>query len=183
MERMKRAIRAGAGTFRKTIRAVFGHTRIVASGSYPLYRLICIAGVISAILTFAYRTWPASFTETTDGNMVAGILFASMQLIGCLSVLTGMYFHADTDPLPSKVQKSLAIERFGTWLLIPVIAVYTYGVIKSNGGPPTTWATLALFSFGVYLVLRSIEIKGALEEVQRPIEQCNGHDCKELRSE
>ncbi|QOR56182.1 membrane protein [Gordonia phage Linetti] len=183
MERMKRAVRVGAGTFRKTIRAVFGHTRIVASGSYPLYRLICIGGVISAVLTLSYRSWPASFAETTDDSTVAGVIFSAMQLAGCVSVLVGMYFHADADPLPSKVQKSLAIERFGTVLLIPVIAAYTYGVIKSNGGPPTTWATLCLAAFGVYLVLRFLEIGRALEEVQRPIEQCDGHDCKELRSE
>ncbi|ATW61133.1 hypothetical protein SEA_HARAMBE_38 [Gordonia phage Harambe] len=182
MASLRRATLHGTAAIRTTLRAVLGHTRVVASGSYPLYRLVCLFGIISALLAFAYRQWPPSFAESTDGNLFAGIVFSGMQLVGCTSIIVGMYLHGEVNPKPTRVQTSLAVERFGTVLLIPVIATYTYGVILNNQGPPTTWATSALFAFGLYLVIRFFEIGRALKEVQRPLEECRrdpqGDECE-----
>ena len=165
--------------------ATIGHTRVVISGSYPLYRLFCMLGIISSILTFSYWKFPVSFSEVTDNNNLAGAIFNSMQLVGCCAVVGSLYLHRDKDPSHAKVQLSLTIERIGCILLVPVIAAYTYGVIHQNSGPPTTWATCGLVAFGLYLIIRFFEIGNALKELQRPIEKCDGYECdtEELRGE
>lgn len=166
-------------------RSIASHTRVVVSGSYPLYRYICFAGLISSILTFVYGKWPASFVDATKDSILTNVTFNSMQLLGCGLSLSAFYLHRDREPSRQKVHLSLSMERIGIILMAPVVVVYTYGVIKQNGGPPTTWATLCLLAFGAYLVFRFTEIGKALKEVQKPYEQCvkERGDSEELRSE
>ena len=106
MASMKQVIRDRLSALRELSRELLGHTRIVASGSYPLYRLICIAGVISGVLTFIYGKYPASFVDATDDNYLLNVVFTAMQTIGCLMVVGAIYMHKDKDPRLSRVQMS-----------------------------------------------------------------------------
>ncbi|AKJ71830.1 hypothetical protein TIN4_33 [Tsukamurella phage TIN4] len=159
------------------LKTAFSHTRKVYSGSYPLYRMICFFGVVSAVLSFAGDAWPASFVEATDGAVYQNI-FGGMQLVGCLLVLVGMYFHKEDEPSLQKVSTALYLERTGCSLLIPVVASYTWGVIQMNMGPPTTWATLTLVAAGLYFVIRFIEIGRVLKGLR-----ANAPKAEELKGE
>lgn len=140
-------------------------TRRVKSGTYPLYRLIAVSAVVSAILQMSYKSWPASFESATQTEWM-GWIFSTIQLLGGLSIWGALHLHDDEEPALSRVQLSLSLERTGVMLLMSVVCTYTYGVIQQNGGPPKTWATLSLVAFLFYLVYRFIEIGRALRELR-----------------
>lgn len=149
------------------IKLGFQHTRKVYSGSYPLYRMICFFGVVSGVLSFGLNSWPASFVDATRDGATYQNIFGGMQLVGCLLVLVGMYFHKEDEPSLQKVSTALYLERTGCSLLVPVVASYTWGVIQMNMGPPTTWATLTLVAAGLYFVIRFIEIGRVLKTIRQ----------------
>lgn len=163
--------------FLDIFKRAIGHTRIAISGSYPLYRLMCLGGIFSSVLSMIYGKYPGSLSATTDHNSAVMNAFNIMQLVGCLCIAAAFYMHKNRDPRPTRVQLSLALERLGIVLLIPVVGAYTYGVIQNNGGPPTTWATWGLAMFCLYLIYRFFEIGAALKEVQRPLEECTEGEC------
>lgn len=181
MANLKQATSSGLATLIQKIRAILDHSRVVVSGSKPLYRGLCVAGVVSGILQFSMRRWPPSFVDATDG---VGYLyvFGGMQIVGCLAILVGLYMHKDSEPSLHKVSTSLALERAGAALLVPVIASYTWGVIKLNGGPPSAWATLGLVAFGYYLCIRFYEIGESLKTLREPTVVAD-NDTEELRGE
>lgn len=182
---VKHVLQNQTSLLRKVFVSILTHTRVVVSGSYPLYRLMCIAGIVSSLVTFIYHKWPASFVEATDDNTFVGIVFNCMQLAGCSLAAGAFYMHRDSEPSQEKIHLSLALERMGIVLMGAVIAVYTYGVVKQNSGAPTTWATIGLVFFGLYLVYRFFEIGKAQREIQKPLEQCvrEAHEIEELRGE
>lgn len=150
---------------RNLIHRILGRTRVVESGSYPLYRLIALSATISAIMQMVTQTWPQSFVDAAATTW-SGWVFSTAQLFGGLFVWIALYMHEDSEPSLSRVQLSLSLERMGCALMISVIGTYTYGVVDQNGGIPKAWATWALMFFGLYLVYRFNEIRKALKELR-----------------
>lgn len=149
----------------KFTRRIIRKSRIVESGSYPLYRLISLSAIISGICQMVTRTWPQSFVEATSADW-AGWAFSAIQFVGGLMVWCALYMHTDSEPVLAKVQLSLSLERMGCALMISAIGTYTYGVIEQNDSFPKTWATWALMLFGIYLIYRLVEIRRALKELR-----------------
>lgn len=142
--------------------------RRVASGNFPLYRLIIFGVLISGILQAAYWEVPASVSNSSPA--LFDLIYAVMQPVGAAVLLAGLYTR--------RAILSLQLERIGGTALATAGAMYAASVTVNNGGPPLTAATWSVFALTVYLVNRiSREIPReirALEDEARRIVKDGG---------
>lgn len=120
--------------------------RRVESGSFPLYRLIVLGVLISGILQAVYWEVPPSVASTSPQTF--DFVYAGLQSAGAVVLLAGLYTR--------RAMRSLQLERIGGTALATAGFMYSAAVIGSNGGPPLTAATWAIFMLSVYLVYRIV---------------------------
>lgn len=137
-------------------RRVRRYNRHVQSGSWPLYRLIMVALLISSTLSLTISSTPDSVSALA-GTAADG-LYLSAALAGSALVLVGLYIQ--------KAWLSLQLERLGAILVATNAAVYAVAVIYTYGMPTAaaTWGSIAL---GIYCTYRAlVEIPRDLAEIR-----------------
>ncbi|MGO3325303.1 hypothetical protein [Gordonia sp. (in: high G+C Gram-positive bacteria)] len=139
--------------------------RRVASGNFPLYRLIVLGVLVSGILQTIYWKVPASVANSAP--QAFDVVYAAMQPAGAAVLLAGLYTR--------RALMSLQLERIGGTALATAGFMYTASVTINNGTVPLTAATWAIFMLSVYLVYRVTreiprEIRGLEVEARRIVE-------------
>lgn len=133
-------------------------TRRVASGNFPLYRLIVLGILISGILQVGYWEAPASVANTSP--RVFDLIYLAMQGVGALVLLTSLYVR--------RAMLSLNLERIGGAALSTAGFMYLTAVILNNDGPPLTAATWSILMLSVYLLFRVFyEIPREIRQIER----------------
>lgn len=143
------------------------HTRVVVSGSYPLYRLMALGAVMSGVV----QLWRSKVPPSV-GILYQGLpdewdyVFIFMQLLGGVLILIALYMESDESPSSDKAHISLTVERTGLYFLGATIVVYTMGVLVQNSGLPNTMVSWFGVAFLLYLIRRASEIRKALRELR-----------------
>lgn len=119
-------------------------TRRVESGSFPLYRLVVLGILISAILQALLFSVPASVAAVVPGVLV--YFYWLTQAGGAALLLLGLY--------TEKARKSLHLERVGAITLATSGFMYFAAVCINLGMIPLSTGTWVIFAFSLYLVYR-----------------------------
>lgn len=144
------------------ISALFRGRRSIGSGSFPLYRVCVLMGLVASITQIVYGV-PESVLQTTDHAY--GWIFIGLHITGSVLILSALYLpRLDLDD-------SLRIEQIGALALFSACSTYVAAVVVNNGGPPASYATWLVVALSLYLAYRIIEIhrilKTWLQEVKR----------------
>lgn len=148
------------------LRRGLAHTRVVTSGSYPLYRLMALGAFISGLVQVIERRVPPSIRSAPTPGWY-DYAFVGLQLLGALLILVGLYMETDKNPNPDRAHLSLTIELVGLWFLGTSIAAYTYGVLVQNHGLPITMVSWFGVAMLCYIVRRMREIRRGVRELRR----------------
>ncbi|QIG58299.1 hypothetical protein SEA_SKOG_147 [Gordonia phage Skog] len=154
MEKLKGIVRRG-----------LHHTRIVTSGSYPLYRLMVMGAVVASLIQIVTVTVPPSL-RSLGLHAAYDWFFLFLQLGGAITILIALYMENEEEPEPDHAHLSLTLEVVGLWLLGTALAVYLFGVIINNAGPPTVVVTWFGVAFLIYIGKRMREVRAAIKELR-----------------
>lgn len=146
-------------------RKAIHHTRVVTSGSYPLYRLMVMGAVISGILQVVFRKTPESL-KSLGLHPAYDWFFLLMQLGGALTILVALYMENEEEPEPDHAHLSLSLEQTGLFFLGTAMVVFQFGVIVNNGGPPLAAVTWFGIAFIAYIIKRMREVRRAIKELR-----------------
>lgn len=141
------------------------HTRVVQSGSPPLYRLLALATVASAVAQSFAQAAPESVAALTPGWF--DWAFTSLTGVGGALVLVGLYMTDENRFHATKLADSLNIERFGLSLMMTVIAVNIVAVWFFYGRPPASTGSWLQIGFWFWSWTRLWDIRKALKELTR----------------
>lgn len=122
--------------------------REISGESFPLYRLIIAAAVLSGIIQLVTWTPPGSVEQT--GAWWTDLIFMIAQPLGGIIVGFSMHMRHDTG---LRVQ----VERIGNLFLAFACLFYFFSVAVNNGSIPVTFGTWCNLAVGVYLVVRILE--------------------------
>lgn len=143
---------------------VLRHTRLVMSGSPPLYRLIVLGCLISAALQSIYGV-PASLGNRGTPAWF-DIAVVAVQGLAALAVLVALYVTDESPTHPVRLWASLNMEAAGLTLLQTVLGLSFVAVIINNGGPFTATVTWIAFMFWVWVWTRLHGIRLALKALR-----------------
>lgn len=139
---------------------VLRHTRWVPSGSPPLYRLLVVSTILSAIAqSFAKEAVESVAALTPTWFDWA---FIGLTALGGVLVLVGLYLTDENKYHATRLADSLNIERFGLSLMMTVIAVNIVAVWFFYGRPPTGTGSWFQIGFWVWSWTRLWDIRKAL---------------------
>lgn len=146
------------------VRRGLRHTRIVPSGSPPLYRLnmvgLLVSGIIQAILGDA----PQSVSDNTPEYF--DWFFIGLQLIGTVAIIGALYGVENNTDHAAKLRRSLVAEFVGLVFLVTVIIVNVVAVMFYNQGPPSAPSTWLLIMFGGWILYTRLpEVKRIIKEL------------------
>lgn len=141
------------------------HTRIVQSGSPPLYRILALTVVFSAISQMFAQEAPESVNALTSDWF--DWAFIGFTALGGVLVLVGLYLTDENRFHATRLADSLNTERFGLSLLMTVIAVNIVAVWIFYGRPPTGMGSWFQIGFWVWSWTRLWDIRKALKELTR----------------
>ena len=149
----------------RVVRSALKHTRLVASGSPPLYRLMVVGAVISGIIQAA--NGQASIAVADNSFPWFDYAFITIQLLAAVGVLLSLYMIDGTRYDAAKLHRSLNIEFISLILLQTAIAVnVTAAGFFNDGIPPAqgTWFTIMFF---LWALTRLWEIRRAIGDLTR----------------
>lgn len=147
------------------VRRGLRHTRIVPSGSPPLYRLNLLGLLISGIISAAIGEAPTSVEETASQWYSWSFIIG--QLIATTMVLIGLYSEDGSSEHAAKLRRSLATEFTGLVFLQTVIIINVVAVMFMNTAPPAAPSSWLMIMFGSWIGrTRMPEIWRAIKELQ-----------------
>lgn len=173
MGKIKRGYRRIRYSFHYLIR----NSRVVESGSFPLYRLMMVGSVISGIILLTIGKIPASIQDASPNDSWK-YLTLFFQALGGILALCGLYYDITRIKVISeglnkieissiRLHRSLILERTGVIMTIIVILSYLWGVIWQNHSVPAAQATWFGIIFAWYLIrTRLPEISRAIKELK-----------------
>lgn len=132
--------------------------REISGESFPLYRLIIGAAILSGVIQLVTWTPPASVEQT--GAWWTDLVYVIAQPLGAIIVGVSMYLEQDTG---LRVQ----VERIGNILLSFACLFYFLSVAVNNGSIPVTFGTWCNLAVGVYLIVRILEDTAVAAEATR----------------
>ena len=132
--------------------------REISGESFPLYRLIIAAAVLSGVIQLATWTPPDSVEQT--GAWWTDLVYMIAQPLGAIIVAFSMHMEHGTG---LRVQ----VERIGNILLSFACLFYFFSVAVNNGSIPVTFGTWCNLSVGVYLIVRIFEDTAVAAEATR----------------
>lgn len=132
--------------------------REISGESFPLYRLIISAAVLSGIIQLITWTPPASVEQT--GAWWTDLVYMIAQPVGAIIVGFSMHMRHDTG---LRVQ----VERIGNIMLATACLFYFFSVAFNNGSIPVTFGTWCNLAVGVYLIVRILEDTAVAAEATR----------------
>lgn len=147
----------------------FAGARQVASGPYPLYRLLIIAVIVACILQF-WLGVPASVALAAGTTVPLDTLFLCFQAAGSIIVLCSFYVR--------QAMLSLQLERFGCIALCTSGFIYFAAALIVLSGPvPVSSAIWCSLFFAFYLTRRAFyEIPYNISEVRKAAKQLLGKE-------
>lgn len=125
------------------------HTRYVASGSPPLYRLVALGTVLSGIAQALDREATLSVAALTPDRF--DWLFIGLTLAGGALILVGLYMASENRMHATRLALSLQVERTGLAFTMTVAAVNIVALVFYYGEPPTgtgSWLLIVLWFWG-----------------------------------
>lgn len=125
------------------------HTRYVASGSPPLYRLVALGTLLSGIAQAFDREATLSVAALTPDWF--DWVFVGTTLAGGAMILTGLYMTSENRRHATKLALSLQVERTGLVFLMTVAAVNIGALVFYYGEWPTgmgSWLLIVLWCWG-----------------------------------
>ncbi|AER47666.1 hypothetical protein [Mycolicibacterium goodii] len=146
------------------LRLLLSHTRIVQSGSPPLYRMLLVGNVISAILMIVDGQIPESVANNAPGWFDAA--FIGGQLFAGILALTALYMEDGSTRHATRLHRSLSLEWAGLMFMQTINGVYFVAVTFNNSGPPTSGATWYVIMFWLWVWVRMRDIRRALKELE-----------------
>lgn len=138
------------------MRLITSPARRVDSGSYPLYRMLMAALVISAALGLIMQDVPDSVSQVT--NFSGHVVYLAAQLGGSGMILVALHL--------KRAWLSLQLERLGSVGVATNAGIYSVAVASEYGLPvaAATWGSMAL---GLYCLYRGIyEVPKELAELR-----------------
>lgn len=136
------------------------HTRVVQSGSPPLYRLLVIGVIISAVFQGFAQEAPESITAQTPGWF--DWAFIGFTGVSGVLILAGLYLIDENRFHARRLADSLMMERLGLAFLMTVIAVNIVAVVFYYGRPPTGMGSIWQCMFWLWGWTRLRDIRKAL---------------------
>ena len=157
---------------RWVVRAL-AHTRFVTT---PLYRLVLVAALFSALLQLVYGA-PNSVVATSGGGWFEWV-FVAFQIVGSTAALGGLYLVEGESPWsinpsppvvpdPPRLQVSLTLELWGLICLQTVMAIQIAASTFYQGRVPSSLALWLVIVFWVWSLFRSRDIIRALRRLTR----------------
>lgn len=139
------------------------HTRRVTSGNYPLYRILIVCSLLSAIAQALNR----QATESVSAVAPAWFdwTFIGLQGLAAGLILWGLYWSDDTHYDQERFNDSLNLEFAGLLFMQTVITVNMVAVVFYYDRPPTTqgsWLQIGLWfwiwfrGWEIYKVIRGL---------------------------
>lgn len=149
---------------RRLLRALT-HTRIVKSGSPPLYRLMLVGVVMSAIV----QAYDGSSTDSVAVLTPDWFdwLFIGLTALGGLLGLIGLYMIDENRYHASRLAASLNVERVGLAWTMTVIVINIVAVVAYYDRPPTSMGSWFQIIFWAWGWTRLWEIRKALRELTK----------------
>lgn len=147
------------------VRRSLRHTRIVPSGSPPLYRLLLVGTVLSGVAQAFDREATLSVAALTPWWV--DWLFIGFTLLSGLCALAGLYLIDEHKFHATKLAASLQLERFGLSTLMTVVAVNQAAVVFYYDQLPTSGGSWFQIMFWCWAWTRLWEIHKALRELTR----------------
>ena len=154
MKRLVRGVRHG-----------LRHTRYVASGSPPLYRLVALGTLLSGIAQGFDREATLSVAALTPDWF--DWLFIGMTIVGGAMTLIGLYMTSENRAHATKLALSLQIERCGLVFMMTVAAVNLGAMTFYYGQPPTGMGSWLMIVLWFWAWTRLWDIRKALKGLTR----------------
>ena len=146
---------------RWVVRAL-AHTRFVTT---PLYRLVLVAALFSALLQLVYGA-PNSVVATSGGGWFEWV-FVAFQIVGSTAALWSINPSPPVVPDPPRLQVSLTLELWGLICLQTVMAIQIAASTFYQGRVPSSLALWLVIVFWVWSLFRSRDIIRALRRLTR----------------
>ena len=142
-------------------------TRHVESGSFPLYRLVVLGILISALLQAFLWSVPVSVAAAIPGALIYA--YWAFQAGGAAILLTGLY--------TERAMRSLHLERTGAITLAASGFLFFVAVWIGTGALPLSSGTWVIFMLSIYLVYRVLkEIPKEIRAVELAAQKIFGEE-------
>ncbi|QBP32587.1 hypothetical protein SEA_GODPHATHER_14 [Mycobacterium phage GodPhather] len=141
------------------------HTRVVKSGSPPLYRMLTFGMLCSGIAQAFDRETPSSISSVTPTWF--DVLFIAWTIIGALVVLVALYMTDESKFHARHLGDSLNLEWIGLSMMLTCITVNTVAVFFFYDRPPTSGGSWFQIAFGVWGCIRLRDIRRAVRQLNK----------------
>lgn len=141
------------------------HTRYVASGSPPLYRLVALGTLLSGIARAFDREATLSVAALTPSWF--DWLFVGTTIAGGAMTLIGLYMTSENRYHATRLALSLQVERAGLSFMMTVAAVNIAALMFYYGEPPTGMGSWLLIVLWFWAWTRLWDIRKALKGLTR----------------
>ncbi|WP_263999399.1 hypothetical protein [Mycobacterium yunnanensis] len=142
------------------LRAALSHTRVVESGSFPLYRVLLACSFISSVTQAFDRQATVSVTSITPdwGDW----LFIVCQGGASVAILVALYMIDANKDHATRLHDSLSLEFIGLVILQTIIAINVIAVCFYYHRPPTGQGTWFQIGFSFWCSFRLWDIRKAI---------------------
>lgn len=145
------------------LRRALSHTRVVETGSFPLYRVLVACSFISSITQAFDRKATISVTSITpdwgDWLFIGAQGAASIMVVTALYMIDANRYHA------TKLNDSLNLEFIGLVILQTVIAINVVAVTFYYNRPPTGQGSWFQIGFSFWCFFRLWDIRKAIRKL------------------
>lgn len=138
-------------------------TRIVPSGSPPLYRILILMSVISSITQALDRQ--ATVSVTSIAPTWFDWAFVTVQLTASLAVLAGLYMVDENKFHAQRLNDSLNLEFIGLAFLQTAILVNVTAIVFYYDRPPTGQGSWFQIGFWFWCFFRMWDIRQAIRKL------------------
>ncbi|AKG94818.1 hypothetical protein SEA_COROFIN_19 [Mycobacterium phage Corofin] len=153
---------------KRRFQLVVRHTRYVYSGSPPLYRLMMIGTVLSAVAQAFDRD--ATLSVASYLPTWADWLFIGAQFVAGLMVWVSLYLVDENREHATRLNDSLYLELLGLIVMQTVIAVNVVAVAFYYGRQPTGQGSWLQIMLSVWIWTRIRDILRTLRKLREPDE-------------
>lgn len=149
--------------FAAWLRCTLSHTRVVRSGSPPLYRMLALGSLCASVTQAFDRDSLISVTRMTPDWF--DYPFIAFGIVGSLMILISLYMTDESKFDPERLNDSLNLEMIGLFIMQTLIVVNIVALVFYYGDPPSGMGSWFQVFFGLWSINRVREIRRAVREL------------------
>lgn len=151
--------------FATWLRRTLSRTRVVRSGSPPLYRMLIIGSLCASITQAVDRDSLISVTRMTPDWF--DYPFIALGIIASLMILVSLYMTDENKFDPERLNDSLNLELIGLLILQTLIVVNIVALVFYYRDSPSGMGSWFQVFFGVWSINRCREIRRVVRDLTR----------------